>query len=134
MYNQCRLILGEDDLITAKSLNQSFEKNGLKVLKIVQSGEELITAALNEFPSIIIADINLKGEIDGIEAISRISEILKIPYIFITGYQEYLSVIRSYGLNPHSIFSKPVEIDLLCWSIKEIFESSLNVMGQYYLG
>ncbi|MEO8398863.1 MAG: response regulator [Ignavibacteriaceae bacterium] len=134
MYDQCRIILAEDDLISAKSIKLSLEKNGLKVTKIVESGEELVNAALNEFPSIIITDITLKGQIDGIEAIYQISEFLKIPYIFITGYQEYLPLICSYNLNPCNIFIKPIEMELFCKSVKEISESLLHVQSQYYLG
>ena len=134
MKNKCRIILAEDDFIIANDIKLFIEKKGLKVVKIVKSGEELITAALNKFPSMIISDITLKGQIDGIEAISRISEILKVPYIFITGYQEYLSLIYSYNLNPHKIFIKPIDMEVLYKSIKGIFASSLNIPTQYYLG
>jgi two-component system, response regulator PdtaR len=134
MIDQFKIILGEDDLITANSIKVSIENNDLKVIKIVATGEELISVALSMYPSLIIADITLKGQIDGIEAMSRISEIIKIPYIFITGYNEYLTTVYSYNLNPHNIFIKPIELELLCKSIKEIQASSLNVSSQYYLG
>ena len=134
MKNQCRILLAEDDLITANNIKLFIEKKGLNVITIVKSGEELITAALNKFPSIIITDITLKGQIDGIEAISRLSEILKIPYIFITGYQEYLPVIYSYNLNPHKIFIKPIEMELLFKSVKDLIASPANMLSHYYLG
>ena len=58
------------------------EEKGMQVLDLISSGDELIECALNFYPSLIITDITLKGEIDGIETISRISGITKIPYIF----------------------------------------------------
>ena len=82
MQDDNHVLLGEDDLITAKCIKSNIEKNGYKIIRIVESGEELVTVALYECPSLIITDISLKGQLDGIEAMSRISEMREIPYIF----------------------------------------------------
>jgi DNA-binding NarL/FixJ family response regulator len=133
MQTECRILLGEDDLITAKSIKVFLEKKGLKIINIAESGEDLIKKALYDYPSMIITDITLKGQLDGIEAISRISEIVKVPYIFVTGFREYISVITSYNLNPLKTFIKPIDFNVLYKVIKEIFLPSLT-LPSYYLG
>ena len=133
MQNEHNILLGEDDLITAKTIKVFIEKNGSKVTKIVESGEELLTAALYEFPSMIISDISLKGQLDGIEAMARISEIMEVPFIFITGFTDYISLIKSYGLHPFRIFTKPFDLNLLIKAVNEAFRTYSNIPS-YYLG
>jgi DNA-binding NtrC family response regulator len=133
MVNDYSVLLGEDDFITAKCIKSSIEQKGFKVIHIVESGEELVTSALYECPSLIITDISLKGQLDGIEAMARVSEIREIPYIFITGYSDYISLIKSYHLRPYFTFLKPFDINILNKTIEEMFETSENVTS-YYLG
>ncbi len=127
------ILLGEDDLITAKTIKVFIEKNDSKVIKIVETGEELITSALYEYPSMIITDISLKGQLDGIEAMARISEIMDIPYIFITGFTDYISLIKSYNLHPFRIFTKPFDLNLLIKAVKDAFRTYSEIPS-YYVG
>ncbi len=133
MQNEHNILLGEDDLITAKTIKIFIEKNDSKVIKIVESGEELITSALYEYPSMIITDISLKGQLDGIEAMARISEIMEIPYIFITGFSDYISLIKSYSLHPFRIFIKPFDLNLLIKAVREAYKTYTEIPN-YYLG
>lgn len=133
MVNDYSVLLGEDDLITAKGIKSSIEKRGFKVIHIVETGEDLITSALYECPSLIITDISLKGQLDGIEAMARVSEIREIPYIFITGYADYISLIKSYSLRPYNTFLKPFDFNELNKTVEEMFEANENVTS-YYLG
>lgn len=133
MENDHNVLLGEDDLITAKCIRSNIERKGFRVIHIVESGEELIKSALYECPSLIITDISLKGQLDGIEAMARISEIREIPYIFITGYIDNISLIKSYNLRPYHTFLKPVNMAVLNKKVEEMFDAAENVTS-YYLG
>ena len=72
-------------------------------------GEELLAKASKLKPALIISDINLKGEIDGIEAIARLSESHSIPYIFVTAYDDYKRVVEIYHLEPLAFLKKPID-------------------------
>jgi DNA-binding NtrC family response regulator len=133
MVNDYSVLLGEDDLITAKCIKSNIEQNGFRVINIVESGEELIKSALYECPSLIITDISLKGQLDGIEVMARVSEIREIPYIFITGYVDNISLIKSYNLHPCNTFLKPFDINLLNKTVEKIFDTTESVTS-YYLG
>ncbi len=133
MINDYSVLLGEDDLITAKCIKSNIEQKGFRIINIVESGEELIKSALYECPSLIITDISLKGQLDGIEALARVSEIREIPYIFITGYVDNVSLIKSYNLHPYYTFLKPIDMNALNKSVEKMFETAENVTS-YYLG
>ena len=61
-------------------------------------------------PSLIITDVILNGQLDGIEAIARLECSYNIPYIFITAYDVYSNLIYSYNLNPLSIIKRPIDL------------------------
>ncbi len=73
----------------------------------------------NRKPDVILMDINLVGEIDGIEAAVEISKKSNIPIIFMTGYDEPNIFERAQKINPVAYLIKPVEI----WDLKPILES-----------
>ncbi len=70
-------------------------------------------------PSLIITDINLNGQLDGIEAIARLESNYKIPYIFITAFDDFSRLITSYYLNPISIIRKPIDQTNLYESVEK---------------
>jgi len=132
-----KILLCEDDLIFAMSLKNFLEQRGYELHKITSSGEDLIYASLLYAPSLIIADITLKGELDGIEAMARIEEIKKIPFIYITGHSEYLSLINSYNLSPLRVFIKPIDMNELADTIDEVLHIHVpaeSVSSNYYIG
>lgn len=132
MLEKRKILICEDELITAISIKQFLEKNDFFVYDPVTSGRQLMEHATNYFPSLIISDITLKGELDGIEAISRISELVKIPYIFITGYPEYISLIESYFLKPIKVFVKPIDLNRLYFTITQSIRRPPNDRPSYY--
>ncbi len=118
MNNQ--IIICEDDLLLVKSLKTRLETNGYKVIKTLNFAEDLIYWVMNSEPSLILTDISLSGDLDGIEAIARVIEKKVVPYIFITGFPDYKTIIKSYNLKPNSIFIKPIELELVVNNVKEI--------------
>ena len=135
MNKKNKVLVCSKDLVLSLKLKLYLEEKGLYVLDLVSSGDELIESALNFYPSLIITDITLKGEIDGIETISRISGITKIPYIFITDNTEQLSLIQSYYLYPVKVFNKPVDFDELYFFVNDSIGFTTSVHNSnYFLG
>lgn len=134
MKEKFKILICEDEILVSKSLKLFLSKNGFRNILVVESGMDLIYSAMNHYPSLIITDITVKGELDGIEAIARIEEIRNIPYIFITGHPEYLSVIKSYNLKPVKIFIKPLSFDELLHTINSLTQLTPEVPSHYFLG
>lgn len=76
----------EDESIIANDLKESLEKSGYVVSSIVSSGDKAINRAGEDRPDLILMDIVLKGEMDGIEAAETIRSRFHIPTIYLTAY------------------------------------------------
>ena len=109
MIEPMRILIAEADEKIVAQLKSYLVPFGHNVFPAVASGEDLIKQARLLNPSIIITDINLNGQLDGIEAIARLESEFKIPYIFITAYDDYSRLINSYYLNPVCIIKKPID-------------------------
>ncbi len=135
MNGKNRILVCINDSTLALQIKIFLEGKGFYVFEPISTGDELIREALNHYPTLIISDITLKGEIDGIEAISRLSGIMKVPYIFITDSKEDISLIKSYYLNPVEIFTKPVELEKLNFLLTNYIDIEENAQhSDYYLG
>jgi DNA-binding response OmpR family regulator len=135
MVNKSKVLVCSNDLTLALKIKIFLELKGFHVLDLISSGDDLIKITLNQYPSLIISDITLKGDLDGIEAISRLSGITKIPYIFVANSNENISLVQSYYLNPVKILIKPVDLNEL-YSFVNDSTGFINETQhtEYYLG
>lgn len=78
----------EDEIITAMALKQSLENQGYEVCPLITTGKEAIENAESEEPDIVLMDISILGEMDGIETAKEIFSHFGIPTVFMTGYDE----------------------------------------------
>lgn len=107
-------------MFTASKIKIYLSSLGIHVYPVITSGEALMESVLSFHPSLIISDIILDGQLDGVEAIARLEEILRIHYIFITASDDYSSLITSYYLNPLCLIRKPIEYNNMIKSISNI--------------
>ena len=73
-----RILIVEDEAITALDLKYSLEELGYEVIDTVDTGQDAIDTAAETIPDVVLMDIKLKGDMEGIEAAEVISE-LRIP-------------------------------------------------------
>jgi len=119
MNEKKKILIVEDEVMLSAWLKMQLEDEGFLVCGCITTGEEAVEFVQNTKPDIILMDINLVGEIDGIEAAEIITEKSKIPVIFMTGYEESEIYERAQKTKPIAYLIKPVEI----WNLKPIFES-----------
>ncbi|MBN2104811.1 response regulator [bacterium] len=111
MKNPFRVLIVEDERLTAKSLQFYIEDLGAMVLEPVVKGEEAVEVALLEHPDLILMDIRLAGRLDGIEAAEKIHAEKNIPIVFMTGYATELVQKDAHKIHPVSFLEKPVNLD-----------------------
>lgn len=116
-----KILIVEDEAIIAKYLSLELEYDGFNVCAYVGSAEEAIATAAKEQPDLILMDINLNGEMDGIEAMEKIGP--DIPVIFMTGYSQKDIVERAKNLKPLGFFPKPVEVEYIKPVIEAYFKT-----------
>ena len=78
-----RILIVEDEAITALDLKYSLEELGYEIVDTVDTGQDAIDTAAETVPDVVLMDIKLKGDMEGIEAAEVISE-LRIPIIYLT--------------------------------------------------
>jgi len=113
-----RILVVEDELIIAKGIQKRLQNMGYIVIDIVPSGEEAVQTAAAEQPDLILMDINLSGEMDGIEAAEQIRSRLDIPVIFLTAYADDESLGRAKLSEPFGYIIKPFQDHALQSSIE----------------
>lgn len=104
------MLIVEDEMIIALLLERMVRNLGHEVIDKVVSGEEAISVAQEQQPDLILMDIRLQGELDGIEAITRIHEISDIPVIYISGNTDALEQEKIKRTDYIEFLSKPITI------------------------
>ncbi len=104
-----KILIVEDEMISAAALRNDLKKMGYEVCSLAATGEKAIRIAEAERPDIVLMDVQLRGEMNGIEASREIFARMGAPSIFMSGYsQETLKEMA--GENESFItVSKPIE-------------------------
>ncbi|WP_460218445.1 LytR/AlgR family response regulator transcription factor [Psychroserpens sp. MEBiC05023] len=108
MSTPIKILIVEDEMIIAANISLQLSSLGYDVVGISPRAEEALTIAKQNKPDIVLMDINLKGDIDGIETVSLIKEIYKnVVIIYLTANADEAHFNRAKITNPHAFISKP---------------------------
>ena len=114
-----RIFLVEDENIVAEDLRERLEKNNYEVVGVADSGKTAIEQVQQLRPDLLLMDVRVKGELNGIETAIVIQSYFEkpIPVVFLTGFSEksfpYLKV-----LNDYIYINKPYSEELLLGAIE----------------
>lgn len=103
-----KILISEDEIIIAADLAACLEDMGYQTCAI-DSGEHTLEKIREEQPDLVLLDINLKGDTDGIEIGSRIKEEFDIPFIFLTAYADKATLDRAKKTEPDGFLAKPFD-------------------------
>jgi PAS domain S-box-containing protein len=103
-----RVLVVEDEPVTAKEIQRSLEKLGYSVAAVTDNGLDAINLARQMKPDLILMDIVLKGPVDGIKASAKIREQNEIPIVYLTAHQDDKTLERSRQTNPYGYLLKPL--------------------------
>ena len=107
--NTASILIVEDEAITAKAIGSTLQQMGYQISSIVDTGLGAIDAVAKNQPDLILMDIHLKGDMDGIEAAEKITSMAGVPIIFLTAYAEGSKIERAKSLLPFGYMLKPVQ-------------------------
>ncbi|MDP2216578.1 MAG: response regulator [Methanolobus sp.] len=113
-----KVLVVEDENIVALEIKSRLKKLGYLVPSVASTGEEAISKAEAFSPDLILMDIMLKGDIDGIEAARQIRERMDIPVIYLTAYADDETLQRAKLTTPYGYILKPFEEDDLRTNIE----------------
>jgi two-component system, response regulator PdtaR len=101
-----KILVVEDERITAEDIKRSLEKTGYIVPAIVSTGEDAVKFSEKYKPDLVLMDIVLDGKVDGIEAAETIRTKFAIPVIYLTAYSDKDTVERAKTTNPSAFILK----------------------------
>jgi len=102
-----KILIVEDEALIALALRKEFEKFGYDACDLVFSGEDAIAKAEHDKPDVVLMDIKIQGEIDGIKAAQQIHSRFGIPIAFISGYVGQETREKAQTVDPIAYFVKP---------------------------
>lgn len=116
-----KILMVEDEVITALDIKRSLENLGFEVLPIEDTGKNAICKVEKLKPDLILMDIVLKGELDGIETTKLIKKRFDIPIIYLTAYSDKTTFERAKLTEPYGFIVKPAGIYELKCNIENAF-------------
>jgi diguanylate cyclase (GGDEF)-like protein len=104
-----RILIVEDDGIIGRHIQNTLQKLGYQVLDVVFSGDTAIKISAEEHPDLVLMDINLEGELDGVDAAGQIYGRLGIPVVYLTAFADNDILQRAKITDPFGYILKPFE-------------------------
>ncbi|MDQ7822936.1 MAG: response regulator [Candidatus Eremiobacteraeota bacterium] len=108
-----RILIVEDDVITARDIEDSLKKLGYRICAVATSGEKALEKVEALKPDLILMDIQLKNGIDGIETSEQIKSSFNVPVVFLTAFSDNATLSRAKCTEPFGYILKPFEERLL---------------------
>ena len=107
MNNPVKILIVEDEMVIGANISLQLTALGYEVLGIVPRSEEAITCVEQDCPDIILMDINLKGDIDGVETAKMILKEHDVAIIYLTANADDENFNRAKSTHPYGFISKP---------------------------
>jgi len=105
--SKASILVVEDEMIVAKDIQNRLIKLGYSVVEIISNGEAAIREVAKSCPDLVLMDIKLKGEIDGVEAAKEIYTRFNIPIIYLTANADKTTLERAKTTEPFGYIIKP---------------------------
>lgn len=104
-----KILIVEDDDIIARVEDWRLKNLGYTVCGRATNGAEAIELVSSKKPDVVLMDINIKGEIDGIETARMIKKEFNIPVIYVTSHSDGATLVRAKETKPDGFILKPFE-------------------------
>ena len=107
--DKVQVLIVEDEAIVSMDLRYKLESLGYCVPAAISSGEEAVEAASQLHPDVVLMDIRLSGEMDGVAAAEEIWRRFNIPVVYLTSYADQDTLERANTTVPSGYILKPFD-------------------------
>jgi DNA-binding LytR/AlgR family response regulator len=135
-----KILIVEDEMIIGANIALQLTNLGYDVLGIIPRAEEVLIQIRQTLPDILLLDIYLKGDLDGIELAHVIQKEFKIPIIYLTANADDVHFNRAKITNPYAFISKPFKkldlqhaIELTILRIQEEKKLEVNELDTFVM-
>lgn len=128
--NKGRILIVEDMMLVARDLEHTLQSVGYEVVGIAVSGTQAVAMTARTKPDVILMDIQLKGEKDGIHAAEVIGRRFETPVIYLTAHSDKYTVERARITRPAAYIVKPYNPERLEETIQKALQYGRGAIGQ----
>lgn len=114
----------EDEGVVSIDIRNMLIKAGYSIAAVAFQGDDAVEKAELSAPDLILMDIGLKGEIDGIEAAKRILDRFQIPVVFLTGFADEVTMAKAQEIKPSGFIIKPINEEELKKTLEDILKKT----------
>ncbi len=104
-----RILIIEDNAIVAYNLQDELVELGYETCGILFSGEDAVAQIPSLRPDLVLMDIKLQGEMDGVDAAGEIRDTWDIPVVYLTGHSDKATLQRAKRTEPYGYLLKPFD-------------------------
>jgi PAS domain S-box-containing protein len=109
MTSPIRILIVEDEAILAEDLRETLERHGYQVVDVVDNADDAQQRVENLRPDMVMMDIHIAGDQDGISAASRIRQSIDVPVVFLTAHSDAATLERAKQSSPYGYLVKPFD-------------------------
>lgn len=113
-----KILIVEDESIIALDIQTSLQAAGYEVVAIAATAEEAISATAQYQPQLVLMDIHLRGEGDGIQTAERIRQDFHLPVVYLTAHADETTLTKAKATAPFGYILKPFEDRELITSVE----------------
>lgn len=121
MLPPTHILIVEDERVVALDLARQLQHLGYTIVGLATSGTEAIMQALTHHPDLVLMDLRLSGELDGLEAAQFLRTHLNLPVLIVTSVTDAAILARARQVSPAGVLCKPVAEDALAAALQEVF-------------
>jgi PAS domain S-box-containing protein len=106
---QVNIVIVEDEPIVAMDIKRCLKQLGYQVAAVAANSEDAVQQIVDKRPDLVLMDIRLKGDIDGIETAWRIRQRFNVPIVYLTAHSDPETLERAKFTEPYGYILKPYE-------------------------
>jgi len=115
---QRKIVIVEDEGLIAADLKGRLERAGYQVPAVASTAVEALAAIKEKSPDLVLMDIRLKGDVDGIQVAERVRRDLDVPVVYLTAYEDRKTLERASKTQAYGYIKKPIASASLQGSIE----------------
>jgi CheY-like chemotaxis protein len=120
--NKANIMVVEDEGVVSIDIRNMLRNAGYSIAAVAFQGNEAIKKAEQSTPDLVLMDIGLKGDIDGIEAAKKIRDRFRIPVVFLTGFADEATMSKAKEADPSGFIIKPINEEELKKTLEDILK------------
>jgi CheY-like chemotaxis protein len=122
MSNASKILIVEDEAVVALAMEKQLTRLGFEVIGTCDNGLDALQKAAEESPQLVLMDIKINGDLDGVDTVKQLRAVFDIPVIYLTSYSDEATLERAKVTEPFGYLLKPFD-DL---TLKTTFDLALH--------